>query len=77
MSPTGWVAQNRADILILDLMLPGEDDLALACRVRTQSQIPIIMLSARGEDIDGIVGFEVGANDYLFTPRAGWRGAHA
>jgi two-component system phosphate regulon response regulator OmpR len=67
-----WLAQNQADLIILDLMLPGEDGLSLARRLSKSSQIPIIMVSARGEDIDRIVGLEVGADDYLpkpFNPR--------
>jgi DNA-binding response OmpR family regulator/HAMP domain-containing protein len=63
-----WLAHHQADILILDLMLPGEDGLSLARRLRTQTEMPIIMLSARGEDIDRIVGLEVGADDYLAKP---------
>ena len=62
------LAQHPADLLILDLMLPGEDGLSLARRLRTHSDVPIIMLSARGEDIDRIVGLEVGADDYLAKP---------
>ena len=56
------------DAVILDLMLPGEDGLSLARQLRARSNIPIIMLSARGEDIDRIVGLEVGADDYLAKP---------
>ena len=63
-----WLAEHDADLLILDLMLPGEDGLSLARRLRTSSQIPIVMLSARGEDVDRIVGLEVGADDYLSKP---------
>ncbi|HAF43471.1 MAG TPA: two-component system response regulator OmpR [Gallionellaceae bacterium] len=61
-------AANPVDLIILDLMLPGEDGLSLARRLRTQSDLPIIMLSARGEDVDRIVGLEVGADDYLAKP---------
>ncbi|HUW28567.1 MAG TPA: response regulator [Sulfuriferula sp.] len=60
------------DLVILDLMLPGEDGLSIARRLRASTALPIIMLSARGEDIDRIVGLEVGADDYLpkpFNPR--------
>jgi two-component system phosphate regulon response regulator OmpR len=63
---------NTPDLVILDLMLPGEDGLALARRLRANTSLPIVMLSARGEDIDRIVGLEVGADDYLpkpFNPR--------
>ena len=64
----GWLAGNQADLVILDLMLPGEDGLSLARRLRRESSVPIVMLSARGEDIDRIVGLEVGADDYLAKP---------
>lgn len=60
------------DLVILDLMLPGEDGLSIARRLRAQYQFPIIILSARGEEVDRIVGLEVGADDYLpkpFNPR--------
>jgi DNA-binding response OmpR family regulator len=63
-----WLEHTRPIILILDLMLPGDDGLTLARRLRTQTEMPIIMLSARGEDIDRIVGLEVGADDYLAKP---------
>ena len=69
---TAWLAQHEADLIILDLMLPGEDGLSLARGLRTGSDVPIIILSARGEDVDRIVGLEVGADDYLpkpFNPR--------
>lgn len=62
----------RPDVLLLDVMLPGEDGLTIARRLRTNLSVPIIMLSARGEDVDRIVGLEVGADDYLpkpFNPR--------
>jgi len=55
------IAADRPDLVILDLMLPGEDGLSLARRLRARDNLPIIMLSARGEDVDRIVGLEVGA----------------
>jgi two-component system phosphate regulon response regulator OmpR len=67
-----WLDQAEPDIIILDLMLPGEDGLTLARRLRQQTQVPIIMLSARGDEIDRIIGLEVGADDYMpkpFNPR--------
>jgi DNA-binding response OmpR family regulator len=67
-----WLAGNVADLVILDLMLPGEDGLSLARRLRSDHKLPIIMISARGEEVDRIVGLEVGADDYLpkpFNPR--------
>jgi DNA-binding response OmpR family regulator len=63
-----YLADHRIDLIILDLMLPGEDGLSLARKLRAQGDLPIIMLSARGEDIDRIVGLEVGADDYLAKP---------
>jgi len=60
------------DLIVMDLMMPGEDGLALTRRVKAAREVPVIMLSARGEDIDRIVGLEVGADDYLpkpFNPR--------
>ena len=67
-----WLAENSADLVILDLMLPGEDGLSLARRLRGEHRLPIIMTSARGEEVDRIIGLEVGADDYLpkpFNPR--------
>lgn len=58
----------RPDLLLLDLMLPGEDGLSLTRRLRAHSPIPIVMLSARGEDVDRIIGLEIGADDYLAKP---------
>lgn len=66
------IATAMPDAVILDLMLPGEDGLSLARSLRSQSNVPILMLSARGEEIDRVVGLEVGADDYLakpFSPR--------
>ncbi|MBK9573648.1 MAG: response regulator [Rhodoferax sp.] len=54
--------------IVLDLMLPGEDGLSLARELRTYSDVPILMLSARGEEIDRVIGLEVGADDYLAKP---------
>jgi DNA-binding response OmpR family regulator len=62
------LAQAGCDLILLDLMLPGEDGLSIARRLRQTSQIPIIMLSARGDDVDRIVGLEVGADDYVAKP---------
>jgi DNA-binding response OmpR family regulator len=67
-----WLAENSTDLVILDLMLPGEDGLSLARRLRGDYALPIVMISARGEEVDRIVGLEVGADDYLpkpFNPR--------
>ncbi len=64
--------QSHVDLIVLDLMLPGEDGLKLTRELRAHSQIPILMLTALGEEIDRVVGLEVGADDYLskpFSPR--------
>lgn len=55
-------------LIVLDLMLPGVDGLEICRQVRRESNIPIIMLTARGDDIDRIVGLELGADDYLTKP---------
>jgi two-component system, OmpR family, response regulator len=63
---------SRIDLIVLDLMLPGEDGISLCQRLRATSHIPIIMLTAKGEEIDRIIGLEMGADDYLpkpFNPR--------
>jgi two-component system phosphate regulon response regulator OmpR len=56
------------DLVILDLMLPGDDGLTLTQQLRRHSELPIIMLSARGEEVDRIIGIEMGADDYLAKP---------
>jgi two-component system OmpR family response regulator len=65
-----WSALQGAhpDVVVLDLMLPGDDGLALCRDLRARSQVPIIMLTARGEETDRIVGLEMGADDYLAKP---------
>ncbi|MBB3763140.1 response regulator [Sphingomicrobium lutaoense] len=55
-------------MVILDIMLPGEDGLSLARHIRSQGSLPILFLSAKAEDIDRIVGLEMGADDYLTKP---------
>src|SRR5262245_11263814 len=56
------------DVIVLDVMLPGEDGLSICRRLRTSSSIPIILVTARGEDIDRILGLELGADDYVTKP---------
>ncbi len=58
----------QIDLIVLDLMLPGEDGLTLCRNLRTRSNIPILMLTARGDDMDRILGLEMGADDYLAKP---------
>ncbi|MGE5493170.1 MAG: response regulator, partial [Actinomycetota bacterium] len=66
-------SREHFDLIVLDLMLPGEDGLAICRRLRgTGDNTPIVMLTAKGDDIDRIVGLEMGADDYLpkpFNPR--------
>lgn len=61
-------AAGRADLIILDLMLPGLDGLTVCREIRRRSDVPILMLTARAEDTDKIVGLEVGADDYVTKP---------
>jgi two-component system OmpR family response regulator len=64
--------KTRIDLIVLDLMLPGEDGLKLCRELRAHSQTPVLMLTALGEEIDRVLGLEVGADDYLskpFSPR--------
>jgi DNA-binding response OmpR family regulator len=56
------------DLMVLDLMMPGEDGLSFAQRIRPQREIPIIMLTALSDDVDRIIGLELGADDYLGKP---------
>lgn len=66
------LSQMRFDLIVLDLMMPGEDGLNYCRRLRAQSAIPIIMLTAMGDELDRIIGLEMGADDYLpkpFNPR--------
>jgi DNA-binding response OmpR family regulator len=63
---------DSPDLVVLDLMLPGTDGLELCRWIRSRSQLPVIMLTARGEESDRIVGLELGADDYVtkpFSPR--------
>jgi len=63
---------DRPDLVVLDLMLPGEDGLSLCRDLRARSELPVIMLTALREEIDRIIGIEIGADDYLgkpFNPR--------
>jgi len=62
------VEQHRPDVIILDWMLPGMDGLAVCRRVRQSHLMPILMLTARSEEIDRVLGLEVGADDYVVKP---------
>ena len=63
-----YLKKHTVNLIILDLMLPGDDGLTIARRLRQQSDQAIIMLSARGDEVDKIVGLEIGADDYLAKP---------
>jgi two-component system OmpR family response regulator len=62
------LVNNEIDLIVLDLMMPGDDGLTLCREVRSRSDIPIIMLTARSDEIDKVVGLELGADDYLGKP---------
>ena len=63
-----WLANHQADLLILDLMLPGGDGMSLCREIRCQSTVPIIMSTARVEEVDRLQGLEIGADDYVCKP---------
>jgi len=62
------IGEAAPDLVILDINMPGEDGLSALRRLRTESDIPVVMLTAAGETIDKIVGLEMGADDYLAKP---------
>ncbi len=59
---------GRPSIVVLDVMMPGADGFTVLKRIREKSRVPVLMLTARGEDVDRIVGLEMGADDYLAKP---------
>ena len=65
---TEVIKEKNPEIIILDIMLPGKDGLEVLKEIRTTFEIPVIMLTARGDDMDRIVGLELGADDYLAKP---------
>ncbi|HEV8646842.1 MAG TPA: response regulator [Burkholderiales bacterium] len=62
------LAARPASLVVLDLMLPGEDGLSLCRQLRARSQVPVLMLTAKGDPVDRIIGLEMGADDYLAKP---------
>jgi two-component system response regulator BaeR len=67
-----WVRENKPNLIILDIMLPGRDGMEICKNIRFFSRIPIIMVTARVEEIDRLLGLELGADDYIckpFSPR--------
>lgn len=63
-----WVKANQVDLVLLDIMLPGEDGLQVCQQIRTFSQVPVMLLTAKVEETDRILGLELGADDYLCKP---------
>lgn len=67
-----WVKENSPDLILLDLMLPGKDGVEICKAIRGFSSVPIIMVTARVEEVDRLLGLELGADDYIckpFSPR--------
>ncbi|MGQ0579041.1 MAG: response regulator [Betaproteobacteria bacterium] len=62
------LAAKPASLVVLDLMLPGEDGLSLCRQLRARSQVPVLMLTAKGDPVDRVIGLEMGADDYLAKP---------
>lgn len=72
MEVVPWVREQKPDLILLDLMLPGRDGISICKEIRTFSSVPIIMVTARVEEIDRLLGLELGADDYIckpFSPR--------
>jgi DNA-binding response OmpR family regulator len=64
----GRILDSRADIVVLDIMMPKVDGLQVLRRIRSESSVPVLMLTARGDEADRIVGLDLGADDYLTKP---------
>lgn len=72
LSVVPWLKNNATDMVLLDLMLPGKDGIEICKEIRTFSSVPIIIVTARVEEIDRLLGLELGADDYIckpFSPR--------
>lgn len=63
-----WLTKKTPGLILLDVMLPGEDGFSICRRLRAAGNVPIVMLTAKGEDIDRIIGLELGADDYIAKP---------
>lgn len=63
-----YLENNAADLMILDIMLPGKDGFSVCRQVRDKYSLPILMLTAKGEDFDQVIGLELGADDYVVKP---------
>jgi DNA-binding response OmpR family regulator len=64
----GWLEQHRPALVVLDIMLPGVDGLTVLRHLRGQGDVPVILLTARAEEVDRIIGLELGADDYVVKP---------
>lgn len=63
-----WLAEHQPDLVVLDIMLPGVDGLTILRELRAAGEVPVILLSARVEEVDRVLGLELGADDYLIKP---------
>ncbi len=63
-----WLEAHRPDLVVLDVMLPGVDGLSILRRIRDAGEVPVILLTARSEEVDRVVGLELGADDYVVKP---------
>lgn len=63
-----WLQENKVELILLDIMLPGKDGISLCKEIREKSNIPIILQSARIDEIDRLLGLELGADDYICKP---------
>jgi DNA-binding response OmpR family regulator len=64
----GWLAGHRPDLVVLDIMLPGTDGLTILRQLRATAEVPVILLTARAEEVDRVLGLELGADDYVVKP---------
>ena len=72
LTAVSWIREHHPDLILLDLMLPGRDGIEICREIRTFSTVPIIIVTARVEEIDRLLGLELGADDYIckpFSPR--------
>ncbi len=68
LEASAWLRENQVSLILLDLMLPGKDGMEICKEIRTYSQVPIIMVTAKVEEVDRLLGLEIGADDYICKP---------